>query len=367
MNPQLLAKIYHRLQPSLAHLPAWLQIKIASTGRQFFMDNFIQHQPKNVFAPDTVEAVNLWGIKFRSTLGNSAGMFKNGDGYDAMARLGAGFYLGGTSTANPRSGNYKKSIRHPFINLPKADISLNFMGLPNLGDDCLVNKEFTQNKLLDCPIGWSVMRSPDFAENEGLQKLIQSVLAYHSNLQVDFIEINESCPNIKLSGGSISARLQKIAEEVISKRERKIPLIVKLSCDIDEKILIELVTSLVHLGFDGVNLGNTSTNYELIKANVKSDELKVFEYFTQNFGGGVSGVALNARSLSLCSIAANTVQNLKPNHEFHIIRSGGIKSHSDIIDSQKAGVSLNQWFNGFFDNYVLVGDEVYRDFWQPVK
>lgn len=44
----------------------------------------------------------MWGIKFRNSLYNSAGMFKNGEGYDLVSKIGAGAYLGGTSTHNPR-------------------------------------------------------------------------------------------------------------------------------------------------------------------------------------------------------------------------------------------------------------------------
>lgn len=318
----------------ISQLPAPWQIRLASWGRQQFMYNFNQHHPKESITPHPKHTISMWGIEFRAPLSNSAGMFKNGEGYDTVAALGAGAYIGGTSTANARTGNLKNGIALPFISLYNSKSAINFLGLPNLGDQVLSQINITTNKIKGCPIGWSVMRSPDYAENEGLAKLIESLWLYHNHPQIDFIEINESCPNIKIGGGSIIPRLQIIAREFLDKRTRKLPVVVKLSTDLTLDGLAPILEELIRLKFDGINLGNTSIDYTNVKPQLNSKDIQIFDYFTQNFGGGVSGLPLKNKSLQLCAEAADLLNKFKPNHEFHIIRSGGIDSLADIEESR---------------------------------
>jgi hypothetical protein len=46
--------------------------------------------------------------------------------------------------------------------------------------------------------------------------------------------------------------------------------------------------------------------------------------------------------------------------EFHVIRTGGIESKQDLEDSERAGISLNQWFTGYFENFARYGHNVYK-------
>lgn len=361
MKPQALSKLYHACNPVLQRLPIKLQIKLASTGRKQFMSKFVNFRDFASVVPSAYLAVEMWGIKFRSPISNAAGMFKNGEGYNVVAQLGAGSYLGGTSTTNMRIGNKKNGVSLPFINLPQSQLAINWLGLPNLGDAVLANQTLTTRKTPDCPIGWSVMRSPDFDEATGLSKLIYSLWLYHNHPQIDYLEINESCPNVSQGGGSIIARLEQIGEEFIAKRKRHLPVVVKLSNDISAESLRTILATLIKYKFDGVNLGNTSTNYPHLREFVTARESAMFDYFTSNFGGGVSGNVLKERSLELCSIAAEYLALEKPDHEFHIIRSGGIDCAEDIIVSQQHGVSFNQWYTGFFNQYAHHGSDVYQN------
>lgn len=360
MNPQILSIVYDKVSPLINYLPKQRQIQLASYGRQQFMQHFVNYLQFKEYLPEPQQACELWGIKFQSQLGNAAGMFKNGDGYDVVAKLGAGAYLGGTSTFNPRVGNKKNSVKLPFIGLHKSQAAINWLGLPNRGDELLATQSITSNKIVGCPIGWSVMRSPDLPENEGVTKLIESLWRYHNHSQIDFIEINESCPNIKLGVAGIIPRLQRIASEFVAKRQRHLPVIVKLSNDLNPRDLAVILEELIRLKYDGITLGNTSTDYSSILSQITPAERKLFEYFTANFGGGVSGAPLKQKSLELCAEAANQLQRLQPSHEFHIIRSGGIETNQDLLASKQHGVSFNQWYTGFFNVYAKVGSAVYR-------
>lgn len=367
MSPFFLSKNYHRLLPIIKYLPIKLQVQLASFGRKYFMQQFVNHTVVEIFKPKPELAIKMWGIEFRTPLSNSAGMFKNGEGYDVIAKLGAGAYIGGTSTANPRLGNKKYGVYLPFISLPESKTAINWLGLPNLGDETLSRRQITNNKLSGCPIGWSVTRSPDFTEDQGVRELIKSLWLYHDNSQIDFIEINESCPNIKLSGDSILTRMEIIAQDFLSKRKRHLPIVVKLSNDVSRQSLTEIITGLVKLGYDGINLGNTSTNYADAIHSIAVEEKELFNYFITKFGGGISGKVLKKRSLELCACAAETLYKLNPEHEFHIIRSGGVSDISDIESSRQHGISFNQWYTGFYSLYAIFGDKAYQGFWSTAS
>lgn len=365
INPQLIAKLGVWLSPIINHLPHKRAIKIYSGARSYFMQKFYLYKIAKVSLP--TKPRTLWGLTFNVPLMNSGGMFKNGEGYDLVANQGAGGYIGGTSTHNPRIGNDKLGIHHPFITLPQSHISLNFLGLPNLGDEYLSKHIITANKQTGCPIGWSLMRSSDFSIDIAMEKLIDSLWLYHDKQEIDFIEINESCPNVKNTGGVnnspgsldiLENRLRYIANNFLVKRKRSLPVILKLSNDLKMSQIPELLDIVLECKFDGINLGNTSTNYFAV--SIKNEkEHKLFEYYTKNIGGGVGGKTLKQTSLRLCSAAIEYIRSIKPLHEFHVIRTGGIDSIEDIIDSDKAGISLNQWYTGYFENYIKYGDKLY--------
>ena len=361
ISPQMFAKLAHDYQHLINLLPVRLAVKLHSWGRLKFMQKLASHQYETQFIlPQNLEKT-LWGIKFRTNILNSAGMFKSGECYDLVAAQGAGGYLGGTSTHNMRIGNLRNGIKQPFISLADAKLALNFLGLPNKGDRVLVDKQITANKISGCPIGWSLMRSPDFEDIVALDKLIESLQWYQAKSEIDFIEINESCPNVAHSSGDVFDRLEIIARQFLRERTRNLPVIVKFSNDILPEQLNSLLEHLVRLRFDGVTLGNTSTNYAQYANLPRDNAKKLYDYFTKEFGGGLSGNILKRNSLQLCESAVKYVQQLKPNHEFHVIRSGGIDCAEDLFQSERAGIALNQWYTGYFSNYINHGDDIYAN------
>lgn len=366
MNYIKLAKLFYKYNIIEKLLPCFMVVKYHSLARKYFLASFLKNTPQFKFTPNKNYHKKLWNLTFQLPLMNSAGMFKSGEGYDLVSAIGAGAYVGGTSTYLPRLGNYKLKIKHPVLMLAKSHSAINFLGLPNLGDEILAKKIITKHKSNQCPIGWSITRSPEIDEQQSLDNLIKSLWLYHNNTQIDFIELNESCPNILTNlnkeNSNLANRLQYIAKHFLKKRERNLPVIVKFSNDLAINNLLNILEPLLIYQFDGVILGNTSTNYLKIRPNIAISEQKLFDYFTNNFGGGVSGQVLKEQSLALCSYAVSIIKKLKPNHEFHVIRSGGIDSWDDIIQSNNAGIALNQWYTGFFNNYLQFENNIYKNF-----
>ena len=324
-----------------------------------------EHIDERQIIPDH-HGKTLWGIDFNSPIFNAAGMFKTGEGYEMVARQGAGAFLAGTTTKSARKGNMKNGILHPFIPLPKSGVAINWMGLPNPGHSKVAKILSRIEKIRGCPVGASIAADPDASEDERAEGLITGLMQYEK-AGIDFIELNESCPNVEAhknsgdTGMDVMDRLEIISNEFLKKRRRYFPVIVKFSLDMHRKDLPAILDALADMGFDGVNTGNTSTSYREIVDEIDKDEKEVFEYFTGKFGGGVSGNALKERSLELAAAAAEYINSKDLKREFHVIRTGGVESFSDVNISTKKGISLCQWFTGYFDDFAKHGHRLYTE------
>jgi dihydroorotate dehydrogenase len=295
-------------------------------------------------------------------------MFKKGEGYNVVASQGAAAYLAGTSTDTPRPGNSRNGIVHPFAPYPQSGAAINWMGLPNEGHEVVAKRLSRILPVPGCPIGASVSANPAKSGAEAVDGLIKGMEVYHAS-GVHFIELNESCPNvphdtqIDSSTGldsHLMERLESISIRFLKKRSRNLPVIVKFSNDTDVNLIPALVDILIDLGFDGINLGNTSTGYKEIRDMIKPSERSLFDYFTKTFGGGVSGRPLKEKSLALASESAKYIKSRNLPREFHVIRTGGVDSAEDIRKSNDAGIALNQWFTGYFENFAEFGHRVYE-------
>lgn len=361
-------RIENKFRPIAAKLPPGLFISLYSSGRKSFLNLFVNDLPERRFMPPETNRVKLWDINFSCDLLNAAGMFKEGQGYRTAANQGAGAFLAGTTTAFPREGNQKNNIVHPFSPFPKAGAAINWMGLPNPGHEEVAKRLSTAARLKNCPVGASLSASPEQTGEDAMQSLVEGMNLYEK-AGVEFMEINESCPNVphtdqcgshcKLEKGLVE-RLDYISEKFLKVRKHHVPVAVKFSTDTDKEQLPDLLDLLFDLGFDGINIGNTSVEYEKYASEINSSEKKIFYYFIENFGGGVSGRPLKEISLELASAAVDYVAKKQPSQEFHVIRTGGIETREDLELSRAEGISLNQWFTGYFDSFAKYGHSLYE-------
>ncbi len=370
MNPEVLAGFEARLRPLLTRLPPSLAVAIYSVGRKRFIAAFARRPPAESFAPQGLER-ELWGLSFRSPIANAAGMFKNGEGYEVAARQGAGAYLAGTTTHRRRSGNRRRGVAQPFAPYPRSGAASNWLGLPNVGHRQVARRLERLTRVDGCPVGASAAAcpDPDVAPELKLEQLVAGLERYRA-AGVDFLEINESCPNTAEDPGGFEqmrARLGYVAEHFLAHRRSALPVVVKLSCDTAVADVPEVVASLIDLGFDGVNFGNTSIAYERHRQRINRAEAGLFDDFTRTFGGGVSGRPLKADSLRLVEAAAELVASDRPDREFHVVRTGGIEDAGDVRRSLDAGASLCQWYSGYFEAFGRDGHGVYRKLYEGLE
>lgn len=336
--------------------------RIYSRGRKTFLKMLAAERPSETFRAPASSRVKVRGVEFGAPLFNAAGMFKGGAGYLTVAMQGAGAFLAGTTTSNPRSGNMKAGIRHPFLSLPGSKAAINWMGLPNLGHETVARRLSNIDKISGCPIGASLAVDPEANAFEAEEGLLRGLELY-ARAGVDFMEINESCPNVphgEACDANLTARLERVSKEFIRKAKREVPVFVKFSNDLRPEDLPALLDALTELGFAGVVLGNTSTNYNRYKMKLAPSERHAFEYFVNEFGGGVSGAPLREASLLLSRKAVEYLAAKNLREQFVVVRCGGVMSREDLESSAKSGIVLNQWFTGYFEEFARSGHELYR-------
>lgn len=370
----VLAKSDRMVRPLLARVHPHYSVKLYSAARSAF----IHLHGKEVPAIETVVPPELgrtlWGIHFRSPIFNAAGMYKNGEGYAFCGLAGAGAYLAGTTTSSKRKGNTRNNVRLPFAPYPQSRAASNWLGLPNGGHSGTAKILAGTPRIAGCPIGVSVAFEPKVSHLSAIAGLIEGLELYQK-ANVDFIELNESCPN---TGGQsqittyysleeLFTRLDDISRRFLRQRRRTMPIIVKFSNDTSEHLVPIILDALTTMGYDGVNFGNTSTDYAYCKTSIASTERPVFDYFTKTYGGGVSGKPLSVRSLGLTRAAASALAHKPPRNEFHIIRTGGVETAADIKESLEAGASLAEWFTGYFDNLSLDGWNIYSRLYNQLQ
>ncbi len=362
---EYIASIEGKLRPFTTLFSPELISKIYSSARSIII-HAISNEAIEKRELHKSEKIRLWDIDFNCALFNAAGMFKNGEGYNVCANMGAGAYLAGTTTSIPRDGNKRNGVNHPFIYYPHSKAASNWMGLPNKGHAEVAKKLSRIEKIKNCPVGASIAADPQLKQIEQLNGICSGFMLY-DKAKVDFIELNESCPNVAHAPAEnmqyeLATRLEYIYDKCLRNRTRNLPVIVKFSNDTNMEQIPQLIDILVDYGFDGINFGNTSTNYKKYINQIDALDRRFFQYFTQTFGGGLSGEILRNNSLELCKIAVNHIKSKALSKEFHCIRTGGIMEKNDIAESKNNGILLNEWFSGFFDNFAKYGFDIYENF-----
>lgn len=147
-----------------------------------------------------------------------------------------------------------------------------------------------------------------------------------SELPVDFLEINLSCPNVEKEFGKPIATDPDKTYEVVKriKEVSKLPIIVKLSPNVHSIVDVGLAAE--KAGADAVCAINTIGPGMLI-------DLETQKPILSNKVGGVSGPAIKP-------VAIKCIYDLYQNLKIPILGMGGVKSAEDVIELMLAGATL---------------------------
>ena len=308
-------------------LPAETAHSISLSSAEFLYKSWI----KNLFITNKVNASNkLMGLNFPNKLGLAAGFDKNGDYLNFDNNIGLGFIELGTITPKAQYGNSKPRI---FRSIKDTAI-VNHLGFNNKGVQHL--KDNLQLIERNQPIGINIGKNSDTkieSAHTDYQYCMKEIFVL-----ADYITLNISSPNTsKLRELHSDNYLDKFLYEIkkthdeLSKKYKKIvPLVLKISPDIEENNLEALCKKMLNYEIDGVIATNTT-----IDKNILIDKSFL------DYKGGVSGKPLFKKS----NILIKKIKNLV-NDNITIIGAGGVTTKKSATEKLDSGADLLQLYTG---------------------
>lgn len=275
-------------------------------------------------------AVTALGLTFNHPIGLAAGLDKNADYLDGLAKLGFSFIEVGTVTPKPQTGNPKPRL----FRLPKAHAIINRMGFNNKGVDalCANISKARYRGILGINIGKNKETSLEAAASD-YSYCLQKVYSHAS-----YVTVNISSPNTpglrELQQEEYFAHLLdellEVRKGLADKHQRLVPLVIKISPDESDEVLKRMAELIVNKGIEGI----IATNTTCARAGV--DELPHAQET-----GGLSGKPLAARATDCIALIHQVVGDAVT-----IIGTGGIDDLASAREKQQAGATLLQVYTG---------------------
>lgn len=257
---------------------------------------------------------SIGDLQFKNPVLTASGTFGYGSEYDdflEVSRLG-GIVLKGT-TLEPREGN-----RYPRMAETPSGM-LNAVGLQNKGIDYFEKSIYP--RILNYETNIIVNINGSYIEDyvalaERINKLEK----------IPAVELNISCPNVKMGGMAFGTNLdsaREVTREVRAVYSKK--LIVKLSPNVTN--IVDFARVVEEEGADSVSLINT-----LLGMSVNVEKMRPA---LSTVTGGLSGPAIKPVALRMVWQVANAVK-------IPVIGMGGIMDTSDALEFLLAGASAIQ-------------------------
>ena len=278
--------------------------------------------------------VEAMGLSFPNPVGLAAGLDKNGDHIDALARLGFGFIEIGTITPRPQDGNPRPRL----FRIPEAQGIINRMGFNNAGVDRLLENvraaEFPKKGgILGINIGKNATTPIEKAAEDYLICLEK---VYND---ASYITVNISSPNTKNlrelqkddALDDLLSQLKQRQEQLAEQHGRYVPMALKIAPDLDDAQITAIADALRRHRMDGVIATNTTLSREGVEDMPNSSET-----------GGLSGAPVFRKSTDVVKKLSTALAG-----ELPIIGVGGIMGGEDAAEKIRAGASLVQFYSGF--------------------
>lgn len=271
--------------------------------------------------------VKIAGVELKNPVITASGTFGFGREYNVLypiSRLG-GISCKGT-TLHERLGNPPPRIAETPSGI------LNSVGLQNPGVDAFIRDDLPWLKEQGTVVIANLAGSMISDYCEAAEKL--------NATDVDMIELNISCPNVRQGGASFGTSCASAQEitAAVRKVTRK-PLIVKLTPNVTS--ISDIAAAVEDAGADAVSLINTLTGMRI--------DIKTRRPVLRNNTGGLSGPAV-------FPVAVRMVWETAKRVHIPVIGMGGIASWEDAVEMMLAGASA-----------IQVGTAMFADAFVPVK
>ena len=266
-------------------------------------------------------SVKIAGVEFNNPLIAASGTFGFGREYGELYPLEN---LGGISckgiTLKRRDGNPVPRVAETPSGM------LNAVGLQNPGVDVFIKEDLPWLKQQNTVVIANIAGNTPEEYCEMAEKL--------SDTDIDMIEMNISCPNVKSGGvqfGTSCESVGAITDAV--RRHCTKPLIVKLSPNVTD--IVSIAKSAEANGADAISMINTLTGMRI--------DINTRRPIIRNNTGGMSGPAVFPIAVRMVWQVANAVK-------IPIIGMGGIATWQDAVEMLIAGASALQIGTVFFSD-----------------
>ena len=268
----------------------------------------------------------VFGLNFQNPIGIAAGFDKNGEVAHNLINLGFGFSEVGTVTPKPQPGNPRPRV----FRLKDDRAIINRLGFNSVGFSEVKTKlEKIGDNIIGVNIGAN-KNSKDFSEDyiKGI-KFFSTLASY--------ITINISSPNTPgLRNLEVLENLDVLLDK-INNLERedlliKIPILLKISPDLEADNLKYLCDKVLSSKIDGLIISNTTISRD----SISTDTLEK---------GGLSGKPIFDISTKQLRMAYKYTNGKIP-----LIGVGGVDSAEKAYEKIKNGASLIQLYTGLVYN-----------------
>ncbi len=295
-------------------------------------------------SPPIVKSTYVRNLFFRNRIGLAAGLDKNGQYIDLLARFGFGSIEIGTVTPEAQLGNEKPRL----FRVENERALVNRLGFNNDGMH-QVYKNIKKSR-------WVREKKGILGVNLGINKTTSLTNAYDDYRKgllcfwdiASYFVINISSPNtMQVRDLQTAGYLEQLVDNIrrLQKQQNEKThngrlIFYKISPDNDQKNLARMCLVFNKLDIDGLIVTNTTNDHEGLINSIGEP-------------GGLSGEPLEHRSLSCLKIVRPLL-----NEEIPIIASGGIMSKEAIKSRLNSGASIVQIYTGL----IYEGPKIVFDF-----
>lgn len=272
-------------------------------------------------------SVTVAGVKFPNPVIAASGTYGFGQDYTDLYPLNK---LGGISckgtTILPKNGNPAPRIAEAPGGM------LNSVGLQNPGVDTFISKYLPIAK----KEGNVIIANVAGATLEDYKQVVERL----DSTDVDMIEVNISCPNVKQGGASWGISCEGAA--AVTKTVRAVtkkPLMLKLTPNVTN--IVDIAKAVEAEGADCVSLINTMLGMRI--------DIKTRRPILKNNVGGFSGPAVFPVAVRMVWQVANAVN-------IDVVGLGGITTADDAVEMMMAGAKA-----------IQMGTAIFTDPYSPLK
>ncbi|MDB5538807.1 MAG: diguanylate cyclase [Devosia sp.] len=279
----------------------------------------------------------LCGLDLTNPIGMAAGFDKNAEVPKPLARMGFGMVEVGTVTPRPQEGNPRPRL----FRVAPAEGVVNRMGFNNEGHDEVFAR--LKGAHVGAILGVNIGANKD--SEDFVADYVKGVARFAE--VADYLTINVSSPNTpglrNLQADEALTRLLAAVLKARSKASVRVPVLLKLAPDLDERQLDDIARVVLATDLDGLIVSNTT---------ISRDPVLGMENATET--GGLSGKPLFNLSTQKLAQVRQRVGRLP------IIGVGGVHSPESAVAKFEAGADAIQLYSALVFGGLDLLDRIKR-------